>query len=356
VVPNDGATTVLLTTNTFTVYYNQPMRVGGGGGSADRLNNYLLYRRSDGRKITLLSVTYNPTAYTATITFGNTQVEWTENTWFVINIFSGIQNACGVNQGATVVTAFKTTFTRTSTPTPTGTLPTATATPTGTPTCSAPLSVNGNLPDGYVTSVTPPDGTQNVPLTTATITIQFNQPMNSTSGGGRVTDINRYALRRVSDNGNVRLLGVVYDPINYSITLTIDLADQDWQLGTWYYLEVDDKVENICRTQQGDQVYSFFKTDGPPAPMPVFRPGTAVPEKTDVPQPSPTPSPMPTATVTLTRTRTATSAPTHTPLPTSTRTSTPFPTATLTPVPTVPPTPQPEKTYIPPSATSAPEK
>ncbi len=207
--------------------------------------------------------------------------------------------------------------TATATASPTVTItPSSTATatpttgPTATPSCSLPLGVDGTMPDGFVVDGVPADESTGWPISSAALQVIYNQPMKYGGGGGSVDDTSDYDLERASDSSNVGLISASYDPVTYTVTLTVDTADPDWVAGAWYNLIVRGSVENACGDRQNNDVVIHFQT--------AFTP-TA----------TPTSSPTATATPTFTLTPTATFTPTATATPTAS--NTPTITATFTP-------------------------
>jgi hypothetical protein len=258
ITPSDGTTSVPLSTRTVIISFNQRMKYSAGAGSADDNASYELKRSSDNKGIPILSVSYDPASYTATVTFDNTRAEWGAGTWYYFNVKGGVQNECGDKQNANVTTYFKTQDTILTTPTPTAT-PTGTLMATSTPACTAPLPVDGTLPDGFVQNINPADATLNVPLSMTTINVQFNQPMLQ-SGAGSPGNAANYELKRASDDHVVSLVSVAYDPLVYTATISFNNTDPDWNPLTWYYFKVKAPVQNICAAKQNSDVIIYFKT------------------------------------------------------------------------------------------------
>jgi hypothetical protein len=328
IIPGDGALGISLSTNTIVVYFNQPMTNGSGAGRADDKAQYEIKSSPGNHLLPDLSAVYNPADYSVTYTFDNTDANWLPNTWYYVTVKSGIKNICGSQQGDNVSILFKTENTG-WTPTPTTTItPTGTLVATATPTCSNPVAIDGVIPDGFVSSVTPADGMINVPLSTTTILIQFNQPMTSGSGGGRVDDKANYDIKSSPGNKDIALISAAYNPGDYTVTLTFDNTDADWVERTWYYIKIKSGNENICGTKQGGDVLAYFKTeDSLITATPTLTPTlTAVPTYT------------PTATATASETPTATMTPSATPTPTATETPTATATSSSTETPTFTPT------------------
>ena len=119
-------------------------------------------------------------------------------------------------------------------------------------TCSAPHSTNG-----FVVGTNPANISTGVLLSTSVITVTFNQPM-LTSGGDNVLSTNEYALGNLTNGNNVTITGVSYDPVTYTVALTINTSDVDWQAGSLYRLTIEN-VKNSCGQSQVN-VYRFFTT------------------------------------------------------------------------------------------------
>ena len=256
VVPADDATSILLSTNTITISFNQPMWHGGGGGRVDDTGNYELYQTSDtGNKIDILTADYDLDTYVITLTIDTNDEDWISGTEFELKIKDSIENECGDAQGADVLTQFTT---------------------QAGPGCSLPVAVDGILPDGFVDSVVPADEATSILLSTNTITISFNQPMWHGGGGGRVDDNGNYDLYQTADTGNkIDILSADYDLDSYVVTLTIDSGDEDWISGTEYELSIKDKIENECGDDQVADVFTQFTTQvGPGCSLPLAVDGT----------------------------------------------------------------------------------
>ncbi len=149
------------------------------------------------------------------------------------------------------------TNTATTTPTPT---PTNTPLPTMTPGCSHPLPVDGTLPDGFLINVDPADGASNVSISRNSFTLYFNQPMLNDGSGDSVERAKYYDLRNTVADRNVHILSRVYNPGNYSLTVTFDTTDSDWQAATLYNIIIDDELLNACDTEMSARVYTEFTT------------------------------------------------------------------------------------------------
>ncbi len=145
--------------------------------------------------------------------------------------------------------------TETATPVDTDT-PTMTPTPTDTPSgCSAPLDSGGNLPDGFVQAVDPPNG-GSIPLSRNTITVYFNQNMNMS---GNDTEKSDHYNIHPSSGGNLNILSILYNPSEMSVTLTFDMS-HNWVLGDSYSVTVKQNLTNACNTVQGHDVTTSFTT------------------------------------------------------------------------------------------------
>ena len=116
--------------------------------------------------------------------------------------------------------------------------------------CSAPDPTNG-----FVVATNPANGATNVPLSTSTITVTFNQPMK-TSGADNVLDPGKYELKNQANGREVTVTGVSYNPVTFVATLTIDTNDPDWQAGTLFNLTIKN-IRNSCGTSQNNVVRSF---------------------------------------------------------------------------------------------------
>lgn len=162
------------------------------------------------------------------------------------------------------------TYTPTNAPTPTVTFtPTNTFTPTSTPAasptpgCSVP-GIDGSLPDGFVQDVDPGDGTTGFSITRDYVIIYFNQPMRKDGGGGSVEKPEHYHIYNTATGKDINasnILGRTYNPMDYSLTISFDTTDSNWQRGTLFNIIVDGSVQNSCRDKQGGQVYTAFTTE-----------------------------------------------------------------------------------------------
>jgi hypothetical protein len=353
---------VPITLDTISIFYNQPMKNDGGGGSVELPVHYRLRNLDNNQNLPILGISYDPTTWVLSLVFDNTDPDWAYNTPYEVRIQGSIRNICGNPQGGAVTTTFTTQSTATDTPTPTVTstptltstplvtdtptlTPTATATPTSTPTCSPPLPIDGELPDGYVQAIDPADGETNVPVSLDTVFIFYNQPMKNDGGGGSVELPVHYRLRNLDNNHSLPILGVSYDPVTFVLAFVFDNADPDWTYGTLYEVSVQSSVRNICGQPQQGSVVTTFTTESlilaslnptlEQKPQPTLTPTLywqIIPVLPDLPV-FPTLPPTPKLT-----------QPTFTPFPTQTpaalRTLQPpviaTPTATLTPLPLPP--------------------
>lgn len=119
-----------------------------------------------------------------------------------------------------------------------------------TPACSAPDPVNG-----FVASITPANGAVNVPMSTTTITIVYNQPMMDT-GGQSVDRVDKYLFSNQTTPGQVPMISVTYDPATFTATITFDNTDTSWLSGNLYELTIK-PVQNACGTSQTSVVRTF---------------------------------------------------------------------------------------------------
>ncbi|MEJ2350721.1 MAG: hypothetical protein P8Y03_13120 [Anaerolineales bacterium] len=109
--PGNGATDVSITRDYVIIYFNQPMRNDGGGGSVEKPEHYHIYNTATGKDINasnILSRSYNPIDYSLTIMFDTTDTNWQSNTLFNIIVDGTLQNACGDKQAGKVYTEFTT--------------------------------------------------------------------------------------------------------------------------------------------------------------------------------------------------------------------------------------------------------
>jgi hypothetical protein len=272
--PDNGEIEVPITLDTITIYFNQPMRNDGGGGSVELPVHYRLRNLDNNQSIPILSITYDPSTWVLSLVFDATNPDWDYNTSYEVRIQGSVRNECGNPQGGAVTTTFTTQPLTTDTPTPTSTAtatphitdtptmtPTATSTPTPTPTCSLPLPIDGELPDGYVQAVDPDDGDMDVPISLDTVTIDYNQPMKYDGGGGSVELPVHYRLRNLDNNHSIPILGIAYDPFTFALDFTFDNSDPDWTYGTEYEINVQSSVRNSCGQPQQGSVVTTFTTE-----------------------------------------------------------------------------------------------
>jgi hypothetical protein len=94
-VPTNGIIGVSLNTTTLTVTFNQPM-ITYGGGSVLNLGNFdnNIDNLSLGGDVPILSTTYDPTTYTATLTINTADPQWRPGSQFRLRIRDSIKNAC----------------------------------------------------------------------------------------------------------------------------------------------------------------------------------------------------------------------------------------------------------------------
>jgi Bacterial Ig-like domain len=109
--------------------------------------------------------------------------------------------------------------------------------------------------NGFADSTIPANGTVNVPMATTTITIIYNQPMMA-SGGQSVDRVEKYSFNNISTNKKVSLVSATYNTTTYSVTLTIDITDADWQAASEYELTIK-TVENFCGAAQTSITRTF---------------------------------------------------------------------------------------------------
>jgi hypothetical protein len=122
--------------------------------------------------------------------------------------------------------------------------------------CSAPnLPANG-LPDGFIQSITPGDGTVGVPTTSTSIVVQFNQGMGNAIAPGQ------YQLYWTgSPSQIVQPLSVSYDPVTFTATITWSNPPAfNWVGGTQYTFETRGSLQNGCGTAQGTTISISFQT------------------------------------------------------------------------------------------------
>jgi hypothetical protein len=96
-----------------------------------------------------------------------------------------------------------------------------------------------------------------VSLSTTTIYIQFNQPMND----GSVETTSYYKLYQTGNtNKTISVLSASYNPSTRILAVTIDPSDRDWKNGTWYTLRVSTYIRNINNQPQSQFVETNFRT------------------------------------------------------------------------------------------------
>jgi hypothetical protein len=125
-----------------------------------------------------------------------------------------------------------------------------------TGTCTPPDPING-----FVESTSPFDGQTLIQMDADTILIFYNQPMY-TDGGGSVVNLANYhdKIKNLDKGGDVPILSAVYNPDTNVVRLSLDLNDLDWLPGSWYELEIDNSIQNACKTNQNISVYIAFQT------------------------------------------------------------------------------------------------
>lgn len=116
--------------------------------------------------------------------------------------------------------------------------------------CTAPDPVTG-----FVVNTIPSDGAIDVPMTTTTITIVFDQPM-MTSGGQSIDRVDKYQFSNETNHGLITITGVTYDPVNYTVVLSFNPADSNWQSGCLYEITIK-TVQNACGTSQTSVMRTF---------------------------------------------------------------------------------------------------
>ncbi len=122
--------------------------------------------------------------------------------------------------------------------------------------CSAPDPLSG-----FVSNITPANNSTLVSMATNSITIQFNQPMDSEDGEG-VLRLENYhnSLKNLDSGGSVAFTGVTYNSLSYTATLSLDSADDDWRPGTNYELTISNNIANACGVKQDVNIISVFQT------------------------------------------------------------------------------------------------
>ncbi len=149
VSPGNGAVNVSMNTTSITIYYSQPMKFDGKGGSVERPEHYQVQDENRNLPIAIISRSYDPLTYALTLNLFQQGPIWQPNTLYQVTVKGSVQNACGTKQGSDVTTTFTTGSSAASpsiklkkagaarTPTPTRTL---THTPTRTPTGTQPIT------------------------------------------------------------------------------------------------------------------------------------------------------------------------------------------------------------------------
>ncbi len=262
VLPLVGSINIPMDTDTITIFFNQPMKYSAGAGSVDNPGFYEL-RKDDfsADRVPFLSAVYNPSNYSLVLEIDKSDNEWDPDTWYDLKIKSGIRNACDVKQDQDVLLVpgvglghFRTTLTA----------------------CSPPVFDDGQLPEGFVLDTSPAVGTTGVPMQNNTIVVYFNQEMDF----GTVDKVGEYELKTDDFANGVDLLSAVYDNSNWSVTLTIDTSDPEWDPNTWYDLKVKSGVQNVCEVKQDQEVeivpglgQGIFQTASVACSPPVFDDG-----------------------------------------------------------------------------------
>jgi hypothetical protein len=77
-----------------------------------------------------------------------------------------------------------------------------------------------------------------------------------------VTNLANYhdKIKNLDLGGDVPILSVIYNSDTYVATLSLDIADTDWLPGSWYELEIDNSIQNACKTNHGFSVFVEFQT------------------------------------------------------------------------------------------------
>jgi protocatechuate 3,4-dioxygenase beta subunit len=99
--PANGQVGVSLNTNTITVTFNRPM-ITYGGGSVLNIGNYddRLANLSLGGDVPILSISYDPNTYTATLTIDASDTQWRPGSQYRLRVRSTIKSACNVSQSS----------------------------------------------------------------------------------------------------------------------------------------------------------------------------------------------------------------------------------------------------------------
>ena len=320
--PSNGATNIPLNTTTITVIFNQPM-ITTGAESVLEIGKYELKNQSNGNKVTITGVTYDPVTYTSNLTIDASDPDWQAGTLFNITI-KNLKNACGDAQND-VIRSFTTELEISGQVTNNldskgiyGVTITLSGTNCGGVCGTTTTDLNGNLrflgydPGSYtldetdlsgyssvsdsdggdanqilltlvagtnstghlfvdtpvtctipgVSTSDPANGQTGILLSDNTFTVTFDQPM-STEGGGSVLDIGNFDnnIDNLTLGGDVDILGVSYDPNTYTATLTIDTSDPQWQAGSQFRLRIKSGLENPCGAKIGGDVDILFTTE-----------------------------------------------------------------------------------------------
>ena len=102
-------TGVLLSDNTLTVTFDQPMITYGGGSVLD-IGNFdnNIDNQTLGGDVKILDVSYDPNTYTATLTIDTADPQWQPGSQFRLRIKDKLKNACDVKMAANVDVFFTT--------------------------------------------------------------------------------------------------------------------------------------------------------------------------------------------------------------------------------------------------------
>ncbi len=324
--PANGATWVSLSTTTLTVHFNQPM-ITYGGGSVLNVDNFsnAIHNLSLGGEVSILSISYDPNTYTATLTIDTSASAWQPGSQFRLRIANDIKNSCGTNLGSNVDVLFTTTdfisgqvrnnvdnngiygvtvaltggscggtcattstdangdfrfvgfapgnYTLVETDLP-GYISVSDSSLPNDNRIPLALSAGNNSSDNYfidtpadcsapgVSGSNPANGQVGVSLSTNTISVTFNRPM-ITYGGGSVLNHGHYEnnLHNLSTGGNVSILNFSYDPNSYTVTLTIDTSSANWNPGSQYQLKINAGITNACNVNGQNETDILFTTD-----------------------------------------------------------------------------------------------
>ena len=113
--------------------------------------------------------------------------------------------------------------------------------------------------NGFVQSTNPENGATNVAMDGVYI-IYFNQPM-MTTGGSSVLRTDKYLLKNETNPGIVPLINnITYDPLTYTVTLTIDTGHSNWKTSANYSLTIQ-AVKNAVGVSQNPVTLTFTTTD-----------------------------------------------------------------------------------------------